>query len=73
MRADKRMLYEFHVPESNVHHSNYSKDEKEEPINVRLFRDHLLRKSKVCQELQSHSLAELWPGARSIDSTFHES
>ena len=64
MRADKRMLFEFPIPASNVKASSSTKsdDEGDEPINLHLFRDHLLSKSNVCQELQSHSLADLRPG-----------
>ncbi|KAL3893230.1 MAG: hypothetical protein SGARI_008303, partial [Bacillariaceae sp.] len=65
MRADKRMLFEFPIPASNVTASSSTQpdaDEDNEPINLHLFRDHLLSKSNVCQELQSHSLADLRPG-----------
>jgi hypothetical protein len=34
----------------------------EPSLNLHLFRDHLLSKSNVCQELQSHSLADLRSG-----------
>lgn len=63
MRADKRMLFEFPVPPSNVQVSattDYG-EQKEQP-NLHLFRDHMLSKSKVAEELQSHSLADLRPG-----------
>jgi hypothetical protein len=65
MRADKRMLFEFPIPPSNVKASSNSASSdlvEEEPVNLHLFRDHLLSKSHVCQELQSHSLADLRPG-----------
>ncbi len=38
-------------------------------LNPHLFRDHLLSRSNVCQELQSHSLAELRPGQLILHST----
>jgi hypothetical protein len=56
MRADKRMLFEFPIPPSNVKASSNSASSdlvEEEPVNLHLFRDHLLSKSHVCQELQN--------------------
>ena len=59
MRADKRMLFDFTIPNPIAH----DRIEPEgEAINEHLFRDHLLSKSHVCQQLQSHSLADLRPG-----------
>jgi hypothetical protein len=60
MRADKRMLFEFSVPESNV--AKHTFEEEDDPPNRYLFRDHLLSQSHVLQGLQSHSLADLSPG-----------
>jgi hypothetical protein len=73
MRADKRMLFEFSVPESNTTITNAAtstlikkkkkKKDDDDIVNVHLFRDHLLSKSHtLCQQLQSHSLADLQPG-----------
>ena len=65
MRADKRMLFEFRVPESNeaATAAATAVEDDEEPLQVHMFRDHLLSKSKVLQDgLQSHSLANLRPG-----------
>jgi acyl dehydratase len=62
MRADKRMLFEFPVPSSSVKASSSRNKSGDDPVNLHLFRDHLLSKSHVCQELQSHSLADLRPG-----------
>ena len=60
MRADKRMMFELTVPESNI--SNHHPAVEDSPPNMNLLRDHLLSKSDVCQELKSHSLANLRPG-----------
>ena len=67
MRADKRMLFEFPVPPSNVQASSsksstYTGGEKDEDPNLHVFRDHMLSRSKVAEELQSHSLVDLRPG-----------
>ncbi|KAG7370160.1 hypothetical protein IV203_027906 [Nitzschia inconspicua] len=65
MRADKRMLFEFPISPSNAKASSSqptNDKEMDEQINLHLFRDHLLSKSHVCQELKSHSLADLRPG-----------
>eukprot|EP00529_Nitzschia_sp_RCC80_P041830 CAMPEP_0113455150 /NCGR_PEP_ID=MMETSP0014_2-20120614/8228_1 /TAXON_ID=2857 /ORGANISM="Nitzschia sp." /LENGTH=477 /DNA_ID=CAMNT_0000346573 /DNA_START=96 /DNA_END=1529 /DNA_ORIENTATION=+ /assembly_acc=CAM_ASM_000159 len=70
MRADKRMLFEFPIPPSNVQASSstsstsstYTGGEKDEDPNLHVFRDHMLSRSKVAEELQSHSLAGLRPG-----------
>lgn len=61
MRADKRMLFDFSVPESNMKASRASSSEDDED-NFYLFRDHLMGKSKICEELLSHSLADFRPG-----------
>jgi hypothetical protein len=60
MRADKRMLFEFPVPES----SNVRKPAPPpfEDKNEHLFRDHLLSRADVLQGLKSHTLADLRPG-----------
>jgi acyl dehydratase len=57
MRADKRLLFEFPLPQSSSSsvHNNSVEDEH-------LFRDHLLSKADVLRELGSHSLAHLRPG-----------
>lgn len=56
MRADKRMLFQFPVPESSPMQS-------QEAIDKHLFRDHLLSKATtVLAEQPSHSLAQLRPG-----------
>jgi hypothetical protein len=63
MRAEKRMLFDFSVPESNVKTSALMEEEDDkDPPNMYMFRDHLMSKSNVCQELRSHSLADLRPG-----------
>jgi len=56
MSADKRLLFEFPVPESNV---VVPPDESE---SSQLFRDHLLSKSNVMSKMESHSLAPLQRG-----------
>lgn len=61
MRADKRMLFEFSVPESTSTSKPNLQPTADLP-NGNLFRDHLLSKSHVLQGLQSHSLADLRPG-----------
>jgi hypothetical protein len=58
MRADKRMLFEFPVPESNVRKPAAPIEDKDEY----LFRDHLLSRADVLQGLKSHTLADLRPG-----------
>ncbi len=60
MRADKRMLFEFSVPESPT--SNNKLQPTADPPNGNLFRDHLLSKAHVLQGLSSHSLAEFRKG-----------
>ena len=66
MRADKRMLFQFSVPESTIRASeSYSSPNAKDGrgrVDVHMFRDHLLSKAETCQKLQSHSLAELRPG-----------
>lgn len=59
MQADKRMLFEFSVPES---HTSSKLQPTADPPNGNLFRDHLLSKSHVLQGLTSHSLAEFRKG-----------
>lgn len=66
MRADKRMLFDFPVstnaavpkrvpsPPSTVAENQTNNDN--------LFREHILSKASVLQDLQSHSLAVLRPG-----------
>lgn len=56
MSADKRLLFEFPVPESNV----VVPPDKSE--SSQLFRDHLLSKSHVMSGLESHSLTPLQAG-----------
>ena len=53
------MLFEFPVPESNVRATSPT---DLEPPNVHMFRDHLLSRAHVAQELTSHSLADLRQG-----------
>jgi hypothetical protein len=60
MRADKRMLFEFSVPEA--HSSSNKLQPTPDPPNGNLFRDHLLSKSHVLQGMPSHSLAEFRRG-----------
>jgi hypothetical protein len=65
MRADKRMLFEFSVPDESSSSSSSSSTELQptaDPPNGNLFRDHLLSKSHVLSGLQSHSLAKLRAG-----------
>jgi hypothetical protein len=78
MRADKRMLFEFPVPVSSASSSPSYMDDSTTASNrkkngssssssvggenVHMFRDHLLSKADVCEELQSHSLVHLRPG-----------
>lgn len=57
MSADKRLLFEFPVPESNV---TIPPDESE---LSQLFRDHLLSKSSVMSGMESHSLTSLRAGS----------
>lgn len=61
MRADKRMLFQFTVPESS---QSPKSDLKPTPIppEGNLFRDHLLSRSHVLRGLSSHSFAELRKG-----------
>ena len=55
MSAEKRLLFEFPVPESNI---TIPASE-----NSQLFRDHLLSKSReVLGGMESHSLTPLRPG-----------
>ncbi|KAL7534298.1 hypothetical protein ACHAWF_004791 [Thalassiosira exigua] len=56
MSAEKRLLFEFPVPESNV---TIPSDEAEES---QLFRDHLLSKSSVMSDMDSHSHTPLQAG-----------
>lgn len=59
MRADKRMLFSFSVPESNA--STVDPTIKE-PAQAHLFRDHLLSKAAtVLAEEPSHTLARFQP------------
>ena len=65
MRADKRMLFQFSVPESTIRASeSYSSSGTSGggQADVHMFRDHLLSKADTCQQLKSHSLVELRPG-----------
>ena len=57
MSADKRLLFEFPVPESNV---TVPPDESE---SSQLFRDHLLSKASVMSGMESHSLTSLRAGS----------
>ena len=57
MSADKRLLFEFPVPESNV----VVAPEKAE--SSQLFRDHLLSKANVMSGMESKSLAPLQVGS----------
>eukprot|EP00980_Cylindrotheca_fusiformis_P007147 scaffold1501_cov130-Cylindrotheca_fusiformis.AAC.16 len=64
MRADKRMLFDFSVPESNHTSPMEEKaieaaDNDSSSPNLYLFRDHLMSKARG---LQSHSLANFRPG-----------
>jgi len=69
MRADKRILFQFPVPESNF----TSKTVESEPVDTYLFRDHLLSKATtVLAQEPSHSLARLEPGMM-ILHTMHRS
>jgi hypothetical protein len=61
MRADKRMLFQFTVPESSQSLKS-TLQPTQDPPNGHLFRDHLLSKSHVLQGLSSHSFAELREG-----------
>jgi hypothetical protein len=61
MRADKRMMFELTIPESNLEASRSRQAEDPAP-NLNLLRDHLLSRSDVLHELKSHSLADLRPG-----------
>jgi citrate lyase subunit beta/citryl-CoA lyase len=56
MRADKRMLFEFPLPQAP------SSTTLEPPQQDQLFRDHLLSKGAALGELGSQSLAALRPG-----------
>ena len=69
MRADKRLLFQFPVPESNAvvmnspssNGSTLGQDNK--PLDTNLFRDHLLSKATtVLANQPSHSLAQLQKG-----------
>ena len=69
MRADKRLLFQFPVPESNF----TSKTVQSDPVDTYLFRDHLLSKATtVLAQEPSHSLASLEPGMM-ILHTMHRS
>ena len=69
MRADKRLLFQFPVPESNF----TSTTVESEPVDKHLFRDHLLSKATtVLAQEPSHSLASLQPGMM-ILHTMHRS
>ena len=69
MRADKRLLFQFPVPESNF----TSTTVENEPVDTHLFRDHLLSKATtVLAQEPSHSLARLEPGLM-ILHTMHRS
>mmetsp|Transcript_18776 Transcript_18776/g.28967 ORF Transcript_18776/g.28967 Transcript_18776/m.28967 type:complete len:438 (+) Transcript_18776:151-1464(+) len=57
MRADKRMLFEFSVPDSNV-----SCDISTPSTDNHLFRDHVLSKAGIIHSLGSQSLAPLRQG-----------
>ena len=57
MTADKRLLFEFPVPESKI---SLPPDESE---SSQLFRDHLLSKSHVLRLRESQSLTALRPGS----------
>jgi acyl dehydratase len=60
MRADKRMLFQFAVNESNARSKTV---DEEESVNPHLFRDHLLSKANtVLKDQPSHSLAKLRTG-----------
>jgi acyl dehydratase len=62
MRADKRMLFSFTVPESNSSSSSTTPAMKE-PDQAYLFRDHLLSKANtVLAEQPSHTLTRFHPG-----------
>lgn len=70
MRADKRMMFDFsHPPSADPSAAaTYAMEAPRDGngglpgVNLHLFRDHLLSRSHVCRELQSHSLADLRPG-----------
>ncbi|KAL9186239.1 hypothetical protein ACHAXT_005477 [Thalassiosira profunda] len=57
MSAEKRLLFEFPVPESNVTIL------AEESESSQLFRDHLLSKASVLRGMESHSLTPLRTGS----------
>lgn len=59
MRADKRIMFEFPIQPSNVEASSASSPYTKAGNT---FRDHMLSRSKIAEELQSHSLAHLRPG-----------
>lgn len=69
MRADKRLLFQFPVPESNFTSTTVESD----PVDEHLFRDHLLSKATtVLAQEPSHSLATLEPGMMLLH-TMHRS
>ena len=69
MRADKALLFQFPVPESNLS----ARVIEEEAVDRHLFRDHLLSKATtVLAESPSFSLADLKPGVL-ILHTMHRS
>jgi acyl dehydratase len=57
MRADKRMLFQFPVPDSSATNSLH-----EEIADTHVFRDHLLSQANVLAKQPSHSLAKLQAG-----------
>lgn len=60
MRADKRMLFSFSVPES---HEASSESAIQEPAQANLFRDHLVSKATtVLAEQRSHTWARFQSG-----------
>jgi hypothetical protein len=70
MRADKRMLFQFPIPDSNISDGMSADDGA---VDTHLFRDHLLsRGTTVLAAQQSHSLATLAPGML-ILHTMHRS
>ena len=54
--ADKYLIFEFTVPESNV------KAPPDPAIKSQLFRDHLISKSDTLSNIRSHSLLYLFQG-----------
>mmetsp|Transcript_2773 Transcript_2773/g.7763 ORF Transcript_2773/g.7763 Transcript_2773/m.7763 type:complete len:435 (+) Transcript_2773:42-1346(+) len=65
MRADKALLFQFPVPESNL----VARVVEDEPVDRHLFRDHLLSKATtVLADQPSNSLADLKPGTLILHS-----